>query len=71
MAKKSGNGDGSTTPNTNAKTVSLTFSTPDELDAYASFAQAAEEDDRSINSYLVRVLIGKEENPILEIQPTN
>ena len=54
---------------TGAKTVSLTFSTSDELEAYAGFADAAKADDRSINSFLVRVLIGKEDNPLLTSAP--
>ena len=47
-----------------AKTVSLTFSTEAELSAYSAFAAAAKDDDRSINSYLVRVLTQKEPNPL-------
>lgn len=54
-----------TTNGTGAKTVSLTFSTEVELAAYGKFAEAAKEDDRSINSYLVRVLMGKEQAPAI------
>ena len=59
MAKKASEG----APNGEAKTnksVSLTFSTESELSTYELLAKAAKEDDRSINSFIVRILTGKE-----------
>jgi len=65
MAKKAAvEGAETSTPATaTSKVASLTFSTEPELAAYEKFAAAAKEDDRSVNSLLVRILMGKEANP--------
>lgn len=46
-----------------AKSVTLTFSTEQERKVYDAFAQAAANDDRSISSFVVRYLLGKEDAP--------
>lgn len=38
------------------KTVTLTFSTPEELTLFAALEADAEEDERSLSKYLVRLL---------------
>lgn len=38
------------------KTVTLTFSTPDELTLFAALEADAAEDERSLSKYLVRLL---------------
>lgn len=68
MAKKASDNP---TANGSAKTVSLTFSSEAELAAYEKFLTAAKEDDRSVNSLLVRILIGKEHNPAIVYAATS
>lgn len=50
------------------KTVSLTFSSENELKIYESYSQAAKSDDRSIASFIVCVLLGKEDAPTAHAQ---
>ena len=42
------------------KTVALSFTSPEELSLHEALSSAALADDRSINSFIVRVLLGKE-----------
>jgi hypothetical protein len=46
-----------------AKSVTLTFSSPEELAIHDQIAKAAADDDRSVNQFIVRVLMGKETMP--------
>lgn len=46
-----------------SKSVTLSFSTEAELKVYAAYAEAAKEEDRSISTFIVRYLLGKEEAP--------
>jgi hypothetical protein len=49
------------TPNSKGnKTVTLTFSTPDELNLFAALEADAAEDERSLSKYLVRLLKSSE-----------
>lgn len=49
---------------TSVKNVSLSFGTEAELALYDALKSAAEADDRSISSFVVRVLLGKEQFPV-------
>lgn len=50
---------------TSTKVASLSFTTPEELQVYEAFAEAAKADDRSVPAFLVRFLCGKEEKPFI------
>lgn len=45
-----------TATTTKGKTVTLTFSTPEELTLFAALEADAAEDERSLSKYLVRLL---------------
>lgn len=45
-----------TTTESKAENVTLTFSTDSELDVYAKLSKAAAEDERSLNKFCVRSL---------------
>ncbi len=52
-------------PTTNAaKTATLTFAKQEEIDAYDVLLKGAEDKDYSLSKYLVRLLLGKETNPL-------
>ncbi len=53
-------------PTTTAKTATLTFAKPEEINVYSLLVDAAEEKDYSLSKYIVRILIGKESLPTVE-----
>lgn len=49
-----------TNPKSTAKSVTLTFIKPEEIEAFNDLLELADEKDYSLSKFIVRVLTGKE-----------